>query len=106
MGTHLHRMGRCGRISSSTSTNSSGRGIIFYNDNEIDLVNIIKNAELNQEKYILEKNVSDEFFLNDVVDSDSNTNTDDSGKVTKAFSRRRGFRKKIKKKELRNKEEL
>jgi len=85
--THLHRMGRCGRAGLKV-----GRGIIFYNNqDEKDLVDVVRDAESKQEGMILEK---------DVIDVE-----EEQGKVTKAFSRRRGFRKKIRK-ENKAKEEV
>jgi len=93
--THLHRMGRCGRI---LQTKERGRGIIFYGDYEKDLVDVILDAEEKQEGMVLEKDVID--LDEDDEDEDEDKNKEDNkdtGKVTKAFSRRRGFRKKIKK---------
>jgi len=74
-------MGRCGRAG-----NKNGRGFIFYHPKEKDLVDVVQLAESQQEKMVLEKDVLD--------DEDEQLK---SAKVDKAFSRRRGFRKKLKK---------
>ena len=81
--SHLHRMGRCGRAGQRT-----GRGIVFYNAAEADLVEVVQEAEQQQEKMTLEGDV-------DSMDDEGDENT--GGKVKKAFSRKRGFTKKIKK---------
>jgi superfamily II DNA/RNA helicase len=78
---HLHRMGRCGRAGQRT-----GRGIVFYNEQESELVEVVRAAEEQQEKMVLHGDVDD-------VDA----NGDEAGKVNKAFSRKRGFTKKKKK---------
>jgi superfamily II DNA/RNA helicase len=77
---HLHRMGRCGRAGQRT-----GRGIVFYNEQESELVEVVRAAEEQQEKMVLQGDV-------DEVDAE-----DEAGKVNKAFSRKRGFTKKKKK---------
>jgi superfamily II DNA/RNA helicase len=77
---HLHRMGRCGRAGQRT-----GRGIVFYNEQESELVEVVRAAEEQQEKMVLQGDVDD-------VDAE-----DEAGKVNKAFSRKRGFTKKKKK---------
>ncbi len=81
--SHLHRMGRCGRAGQRT-----GRGVVFYNEAEADLVAVVKEAEAQQEKMQLEQ---------DVVENDAETTTGEAGKVKDAFSRKRGFTKKRKK---------
>jgi superfamily II DNA/RNA helicase len=83
--SHLHRMGRCGRAGQRT-----GRGIVFYNEDEAELVQVVQDAEQQQERMVLQGDVMD----------DNNTEDDDEGedgKVKKAFSRKRGFTKKRKK---------
>lgn len=79
---HLHRMGRCGRAG-----NKNGKGIIFYGPMEKDLVEVVQEAETQQEKMKLKGDVLDE--------------EDKKGTVKNAFSRKRGFTKK-RKKERRN----
>jgi superfamily II DNA/RNA helicase len=78
--SHLHRMGRCGRAGKQT-----GRGIVFFGDKERELVEVVREAEMQQESMVLE---------GDVVESEED---EDAGKVQKAFSRKRGFTKKLKK---------
>ena len=80
---HLHRMGRSGRAGQR-----NGRGIVFYGEKEQALVEVVKKAEDEQEQMVLE---------GDVIDLD-----DDAGTVEKAFSRKRGFTKKIKKERRRS----
>lgn len=82
--SHLHRMGRCGRAGQRT-----GRGIVFYNEAEAELVQVVQEAEDQQERMILEGDVDDQ-----LGDDDGGA---ESGKVQKAFSRKRGFTKKRKK---------
>ena len=82
--SHLHRMGRCGRAG-----NKSGRGIIFYDEYETELIEVVQDAERQQEKMQLSQDVDDR----DEDDDD----LDGKGKVKKAFSRKRGFTKKRKK---------
>lgn len=82
--SHLHRMGRCGRAGQRT-----GRGIVFFNDAETKLVQVVQEAELQQERMILEGDVDDRLENGDEVE--------DAGKVNNAFSRKRGFTKKRKK---------
>jgi superfamily II DNA/RNA helicase len=81
--SHLHRMGRCGRAGQR-----NGRGIVFYTSVEAALVAIVRQAEEQQEKMMLEGDVNS-------TDDENEENT--GGKVKKAFSRKRGFTKKIKK---------
>ncbi|KAG7343725.1 ATP-dependent RNA helicase [Nitzschia inconspicua] len=91
--SHLHRMGRCGRAGQRT-----GRGIVFYEERETDLVDVVREAEEQQERMKLEQDV-DESNRDDDMDSgeaDAVT-TVEIGKVKKAFSRKRGFTKKRKK---------
>ncbi|KAL7442936.1 hypothetical protein ACHAXM_008626 [Skeletonema potamos] len=80
--SHLHRMGRCGRAG-----NRDGRGIIFYGPQEAELVAVVREAEKEQSRMQLSQDVEEE-----LEDDDS-----EAGKVKKAFSRKRGFTKKIKK---------
>lgn len=79
---HLHRMGRCGRAG-----NCNGRGIVFYGQNERELVEVVRDAEMQQERMMLEGDV-------DEVGEESEV---PKGSVKNAFSRRRGFTKKRKK---------
>ena len=78
--SHLHRMGRCGRAGSR-----DGRGIIFYGSSERELVQVVREAEIQQSRMTLTQDVEED------LDSPG------SGKVEKAFSRKRGFTKKRKK---------
>jgi len=81
---HLHRMGRCGRAG-----DRNGRGIIFYPSIQAELVAVVREAEDQQEKMVLEGDV-------DEVQEEE----EEKGKeatVKAAFSRRRGFTKKRKK---------
>mmetsp|Transcript_14409 Transcript_14409/g.23346 ORF Transcript_14409/g.23346 Transcript_14409/m.23346 type:complete len:294 (+) Transcript_14409:1-882(+) len=80
--SHLHRMGRCGRAGQRT-----GRGIVFYSEQEADLVEVVKEAEEQQERMLLEQDVDDR----------EDEEVEEIGKVKKAFSRKRGFTKKRKK---------
>jgi superfamily II DNA/RNA helicase len=80
--SHLHRMGRCGRAGKQT-----GRGIVFYGDKERELVEVVREAEEQQESMVLE---------GEVVEMEEDED-DQAGKVQKAFSRKRGFTKKRKK---------
>ncbi|GAX11481.1 hypothetical protein FisN_22Lh166 [Fistulifera solaris] len=92
--THLHRMGRCGRRNHS----KKGRGIIFYSEKEEPLVNVVRQAEEQQEKMILQQDVMEE--LTDYSDAEENVTqplSSDLAKVQQAFSRKRGFTKKRKK---------
>ena len=79
--SHLHRMGRCGRAG-----NITGKGIIFYSAEgpESTLVDVIREAESNQDAMTIEGNVVDPDDL-------------EQAKVKNAFSRKRGFAKKRKK---------
>eukprot|EP00532_Pseudo-nitzschia_australis_P005222 CAMPEP_0168193024 /NCGR_PEP_ID=MMETSP0139_2-20121125/18369_1 /TAXON_ID=44445 /ORGANISM="Pseudo-nitzschia australis, Strain 10249 10 AB" /LENGTH=641 /DNA_ID=CAMNT_0008116319 /DNA_START=347 /DNA_END=2272 /DNA_ORIENTATION=- len=83
--SHLHRMGRCGRAGQRT-----GRGIIFYDEKEAELIEVVQEAETQQEKMQLEGQEVD-----DRLDDDDGKAK--KGKVQKAFSRKRGFTKKRKK---------
>lgn len=78
--SHLHRMGRCGRAG-----NRDGRGVIFYDGRESELIEVVRQAENEQQTMALEGN-----DIEDVEDSSG-------GKVKNAFSRKRGFKKKLKK---------
>lgn len=84
--SHLHRMGRCGRAGQQT-----GRGIVFYEERETELVEVVRDAEAQQEKMMLEGHEVDDRLDDDDDDADQ------KGKVQKAFSRKRGFTKKRKK---------
>ncbi|CAJ1946656.1 unnamed protein product [Cylindrotheca closterium] len=86
--SHLHRMGRCGRAGQRT-----GRGIVFYNSVEAELVEVLIQAEEQQERMVLEGDVMD--TPDDEEDEEGEGKT--RGKVKKAFSRKRGFTKKKKK---------
>jgi len=86
--SHLHRMGRCGRAGQRT-----GRGIVFYNSVEAELVEVLIKAEEQQERMVLEGDVMASPDDDGEEDGEGNTR----GKVKKAFSRKRGFTKKIKK---------
>jgi len=94
--SHLHRMGRCGRAGSKT-----GRGIVFYDEKEAELVDVVQDAEIQQETMKLQGQDVD-FDIDDrnnsgYIDNSSDENKKDKGKVQKAFSRKRGFTKKRKK---------
>lgn len=84
---HLHRMGRCGRAG-----NRNGRGIVFYGEKERELVEVVRDAESQQERMMLEGDVDD-------VEEENESEEDavPKGSVKKAFSRKRGFNKKRKK---------
>jgi len=84
---HLHRMGRCGRAG-----NKDGRGIVFYGGAETELVEVVRAAEMQQERMVLEGN--------DVVEQkgiEDDKVVGAGGKVNDAFSRKRGFTRKRKK---------
>lgn len=85
--SHLHRMGRCGRAGQRT-----GRGIVFYEEREADLVEVVREAEEQQERMNLEQDVDDGEDVDENEDA-----KEEIGKVKKAFSRKRGFTKKRKK---------
>ncbi len=85
--THLHRMGRCGRAG-----NRDGRGVVFYGGVESELVEVVIDAEQQQETMVLKGN--------DIEDDNTASDEDqeeDKGKVQAAFSRKRGFTRKRKK---------
>eukprot|EP00543_Licmophora_paradoxa_P003163 CAMPEP_0202457506 /NCGR_PEP_ID=MMETSP1360-20130828/14511_1 /ASSEMBLY_ACC=CAM_ASM_000848 /TAXON_ID=515479 /ORGANISM="Licmophora paradoxa, Strain CCMP2313" /LENGTH=408 /DNA_ID=CAMNT_0049077617 /DNA_START=314 /DNA_END=1540 /DNA_ORIENTATION=- len=77
---HLHRMGRCGRAGQRT-----GRGIIFYDSKQRELIDVVKDAETQQERMVLEGDVA-------VIEE-----LQEEATVKAAFSRKRGFTKKRKK---------
>jgi superfamily II DNA/RNA helicase len=77
---HLHRMGRCGRAGQR-----NGRGIIFYDEKQRELIDVVREAEEQQERMVLMGDVEE------VEDKSEGAN------VKKAFSRKRGFTKKRKK---------
>ena len=82
---HLHRMGRCGRAGQKT-----GRGIVFYDEEtEGALAKVVQEAEAQQERMILEGS--------EVLEYDPEGEQVSAGSVKKAFSRKRGFTKKLKK---------
>jgi superfamily II DNA/RNA helicase len=84
---HLHRMGRCGRAGQRT-----GRGIVFYSSQERELVDVVRDAETQQERMVLEQDVDD--LDEQQLARDEATKP---GTVNDAFSRKRGFTKKLKK---------
>lgn len=86
--SHLHRMGRCGRAG-----NRDGRGIIFYGSAERELVQVVREAEIQQSRMTLTQDVEE--------DIESPGTKKNYGKVEKAFSRKRGFTKKRKKEKRR-----
>jgi superfamily II DNA/RNA helicase len=104
--SHLHRMGRCGRAGQR-----HGRGVVFYDPKrESDLVQMLKQAEEQQERMYLKQDVLTEDgeegwedATMDVVDNGQSAGeevtheTNHLGKVESAFSRKRGFTKKRKK---------
>lgn len=92
--SHLHRMGRCGRAGQRT-----GRGIVFYDETEAELVRVVQEAETQQERMQLEQDVDDIEVPVDAGNdsSDGGGNSTGGGKVKTAFSRKRGFTKKRKK---------
>eukprot|EP00563_Minutocellus_polymorphus_P010387 CAMPEP_0181073130 /NCGR_PEP_ID=MMETSP1070-20121207/28922_1 /TAXON_ID=265543 /ORGANISM="Minutocellus polymorphus, Strain NH13" /LENGTH=623 /DNA_ID=CAMNT_0023154195 /DNA_START=32 /DNA_END=1903 /DNA_ORIENTATION=+ len=83
---HLHRMGRCGRAGLR-----NGRGVVFYGEMEKELVEVVREAEHQQETMALSQDVEDE-----ERDADG-TKKLRKGSVHGAFSRKRGFTKKRKK---------
>lgn len=94
--THLHRMGRCGRAG-----NQDGRGVIFYGGVESELVEVVRDAEQQQETMVLKGSDIDDCEVDD-------ESSDKQGKVQAAFSRKRGFtrkRKKLRKKASREEQE-
>jgi superfamily II DNA/RNA helicase len=97
---HLHRMGRCGR---GGNERQYGYGYVFYGIKERALVETVKAAELEQEQMILPGDVATEDWDEsssgnmDYTSTDQSGITSDKGKVTTAFSRKRGFTKKLKK---------
>lgn len=86
---HLHRMGRCGRAG-----NRDGRGVVFYGPKERELVEVVREAEEHQSRMTLVQDVEDEADSGADAEEGGRDNT---GKVEKAFSRKRGFTKKRKK---------
>jgi superfamily II DNA/RNA helicase len=99
---HLHRMGRCGR---GANQRQYGRGYVFYGMKERALVETVQAAEQEQEQMMLPGEVAsdweDRSADHGVDENNESSNKSESratlGKVTTAFSRRRGFRKKLKK---------
>lgn len=86
---HLHRMGRCSRAGQR-----NGRGIVFYGEQEQDLIKVVQTAEEEQETMVLVQDV--DFDASDNIDGEGSSSSS-SGTVQKAFSRKRGFTKKRKK---------
>jgi superfamily II DNA/RNA helicase len=99
---HLHRMGRCGR---GANQRQYGRGYVFYGMKERALVETVRAAEHEQEQMVLPGEVASDWEDRTTDDggdengesSSKNESSNTLGKVTTAFSRRRGFRKKLKK---------
>jgi superfamily II DNA/RNA helicase len=83
--THLHRMGRTGRAG------NTGRGIVFYGQDQEELVRVVQQAEEQQENMVLQGPDID------FEEKDDEEEEEERGAVTKAFSRKRGFTKKRKK---------
>jgi len=87
-------MGRCGRAG-----NRVGRGLVFYGPSEEELVKVVQEAEEQQERMVLPGDVLDSF--NDENDEQGKESSSSppivAGTVNKAFSRKRGFTKKLKK---------
>jgi Superfamily II DNA and RNA helicases len=91
--SHLHRMGRCGRAGKR-----DGRGVIFYGEVESELVDVVKQAEMEQETMVLKGNDIIEVEDQEGEDKQGAMKTSlTAGKVKNAFSRKRGFTKKRKK---------
>lgn len=86
--SHLHRMGRCGRAGQR-----NGRGIVFYGETERELVEVVRRAEEEHDRMVLEQDVD----LDDDDDYNENKEPSNIGTVENAFSRKRGFTKKRKK---------
>jgi superfamily II DNA/RNA helicase len=113
--SHLHRMGRCGRALPTPR----GRGIVFYSPHERALVATVQAAESMQtqaaasqsqqlvptSRLTLTGDVTDEAMVDlepgvsaiDAVKARDSVHPTAAGKVTTAFSRKRGFTKKLKK---------
>jgi superfamily II DNA/RNA helicase len=114
--SHLHRMGRCGRALPTRL----GRGIVFYSPHERALVATVQAAESMQTQAVaaspsqqltpasrltLTGDVTDEAMVDlepgssvvDPIQAGESVNSNAAGKVTTAFSRKRGFTKKLKK---------
>jgi superfamily II DNA/RNA helicase len=87
---HLHRMGRSGRAGIR-----NGRGVIFYGASEELLVNVVQDAEEEQSQMQLAGDVED--LEEDGSEGKKIPSSKDAGKVKDAFSRKRGFTKKVKK---------
>lgn len=89
---HLHRMGRCGRAGER-----NGRGIIFFNPREKSLVTVVRDAERQQQENQILRIHGDVMDDDDEEESFQKGSNTTDGTVSKAFSRRRGFTKKLKK---------
>ena len=83
---HLHRMGRCGRAGQR-----NGRGVVFYGEVEKELVEVVREAEHQQETMALSQDVEDE------ESNPDGKKKPRKGSVHGAFSRKRGFTKRRKK---------
>jgi hypothetical protein len=103
-------MGRCGRRVLDATSNDNhnvlvgeGRGIVFYGSTEKHLVRVVQKAEEQQESMVLEGAEVDPAVEEDEgkdgegVDSNTATAEAAAGSVKDAFSRKRGFTKKLKK---------
>ena len=90
---HLHRVGRCGRLTSKGR--KGGRAVVYYGDEEIDLVKAIRKAEESEGEVDGELMGKDDD--GEEEDQLRNKTGGGGGTVEKAFSRKRGFRKKFKK---------
>ncbi len=100
---HLHRCGRCGRAG------GKGRTLAFYNEaKEGRLVDIVRRAETEQrDGRGGNVDVDIDSVLENSAAADGNNNNSGTstgrktggGMIDEAFSRRRGFRNKLKKEE-------
>eukprot|EP00523_Entomoneis_sp_CCMP467_P001531 CAMPEP_0168749200 /NCGR_PEP_ID=MMETSP0724-20121128/16583_1 /TAXON_ID=265536 /ORGANISM="Amphiprora sp., Strain CCMP467" /LENGTH=687 /DNA_ID=CAMNT_0008797081 /DNA_START=178 /DNA_END=2241 /DNA_ORIENTATION=+ len=110
---HLHRMGRTGRAGQRT-----GRGFVFYSKDEAELIEVVRQAEAEQEGR--GEAGSGELTLEgpEVQDTPDQLEDDDevgnqiqpkkphvSGTINKAFSRNRSFKNKIKQRRRKEREE-
>eukprot|EP00934_Nitzschia_sp_Nitz4_P000172 Nitzschia sp. Nitz4//scaffold414_size9364//7244//9088//NITZ4_009101-RA/size9364-processed-gene-0.6-mRNA-1//-1//CDS//3329551356//172//frame0 len=86
--SHLHRMGRCGRAGQRI-----GRGIVYYGSTEAELVEMVRDAEDQQERMLLPGDVEDVV----VEEGGGEANHKSKGNIDKAFSRKRGLSRKRKK---------
>ena len=79
-------MGRCGRAGQR-----NGRGVVFYGEVEKELVEVVREAEHQQETMALSQDVEDE------ESNPDGKKKPRKGSVHGAFSRKRGFTKRRKK---------